>query len=236
MVITSLSVGRDYNLLTSRLLALLSTCNEVVVSTSSPIDFPPKIPAVKCPEDGTPIWHRKRFAIRVGLERSRSVLFIDGDHRVYPYCESKVTPIPSISFPGFVSRGIMPVRSLHPNLKLFGQPPLSKYLDKASSKFGIDWKNLWWWGDYLFAIVDTEDRTLGSKFVDFWDRFACWVRDEVVFENPGDELTLADGVAMAYAAAYCGIPPRVEKPLFLPIINCFQHLCKGYWRTPAKKV
>jgi hypothetical protein len=100
----------------------------------------------------------------------------------------------------------------------------------ASARFGIDWTEVKWWGDHLFAVSD-DGNGLGMKFVEFWDEFACWVRDDVRLEGPEFMLALSDGVAMGFAAKACGVLPRVDGPYFEPLRSCFLHLCEGVWRN-----
>lgn len=241
MIFTTLSIGEGYDSLASSFLPHLARRGyEIVVSTRNPLRYSPPICPVLCPDDGTYIWHQKRHALRAALEKSGDVVFIDGDHRMYIGYEDRI-PVVFIPHPGLWSTfGSLFLCGLHlKHIGYIGQGESKKLLEKASDRFGIDYRKVRWWGDHLFAISDG-GTGLGKKFVDFWDEFACWVRDDVEFKSPELVLALSDGVAMGFAAAHCGITPEDGHEFFNPIRACFQHLCGGLWRngdfSPPEKI
>lgn len=220
-IIVTLATGKVYNELASRFLPhLANKGNEVLVCTDSPSFYPPNIQTVLCPQDGTHTWHHKRYAVREGLKRSGDVVFMDGDHRLFSQAEDRVPLLQPISGHGFVTQDmVFPMGATGRDVA---------GLDLISKRFGIGWTEVMWWGCHLFAISD-DGKGSCPRFLDFWDEYAIWLRDEVTLD-PGNALTFSDSTAMGFAAKACGITPRREVEFFRPIISCFLHLHTGSWR------
>lgn len=232
MICTTLAIGKEYDDLASSFLSCLtSKGGRAIVSTSSPSSYKPPVESVQCPNDGTYIWHLKRHALRACAElgKGEDVIFMDADHRLYHQMYEAKVELPKLSRQGFFGcTPVIPITGmLLSGIGILGADGGSKeYLDLASAKFGIDWHETRWWGDHLFAISGN----LVERFVNFWDSFAEWVRDEVEFERPELHLALSDGVAMAFASYHCGILPVRDDNLFDPLRRCFQHLGQGVWK------
>lgn len=225
MVFVTLAIGEPYVSLARELASSLSSVgNEVIVLTSSPSAFSGSVISLKCPEDGTPIWHWKRHAVRAGLERSDEVIFIDSDYQLIPGASPIFIPPRQLPH-GFFSDD----RSTQIGSLWFDK----SFLDLASRRFGVDWRLVNWWGCSLFAISD-HGKGLGKRFVDFWDEFACWVRDTLMPEDLKSVKALPDCAAIAFAARAAEPKATIfeRSDFFTPITKSFRHLrIKGWEAT-----
>lgn len=224
MVFTTLAVGQQYEQLAKDLCCrLVGAGHEVVALTSTSSALPDTVIDVQCPDDGTPIWHWKRHAIREGLRRSDKVVFIDADYQPTPG-----TALAPLQNPpkGFSSADrVSPIGGLWFD---------KHFLDMASKEFGINWREVSWWGCSLWAITD-DGHGLGQRFVDAWDRLAYWARDTFSREDANSVRALSDCAAMAFAASIAGPKATLSgrSRFFEPITAAFRHLrVRGWEQAP----
>lgn len=217
MVFVTLAVGQPYLFLArDLLLGLAGAGNEVIAVTSSPCSFPNPIVSLKCPDDGAPIWHRKRFAVKAGLERSREVIFIDADYQL----KADASPV-------YIGAGQLPngFSSGERESRIGNLWFDKKFLDLATQRFHIDWRDVTWWGCSLFAVSD-DGSGLGTKFVDGWDEWAHWAKSVLSPQDWMSNRALSDCAAMAFAARMAGTASLVfgQSRCFDPITVSYQHL------------
>lgn len=171
--------------------------------------------------DGTHIIHAKRHAVRAGLERARTVYFIDADHE--PYTQqpaSKLAQLPpgagAYCVPMLLAKvGITPAKNSRARA----------ILDRMAFHMGVaDWPGLYWWGDWLYT-VSRDEVGIWPRFCDAWDRFAVLAADE----RGAHSLILGDAMAMAFAARICGWMPHDEIEALAPVPRAFRHLNFGGW-------
>jgi len=230
VIVATLAVGSDYADLAAKFLPhLVRRGNATLVVTDRPETFAglDEVEVVPHVLDGTHVWHGKRHVVRAALERANTVYFVDGDHRLYNGWEDRVPLLPLLP-PGLgAHRPPAPTGYLIPRLMMdpkFVEPGRA-WLDRMAVHLGvIDWPQIPWWGDWIFTVTRDTDDDSGTwfKFLDAWDRFAIWRRDNL----PPHALIGSDNIAMAFAAAACGWVPE-QRLEMAPFIHAFSHMFFG---------
>jgi hypothetical protein len=171
--------------------------------------------------DGTHIVHAKRHAVRAGLERAKTVYYLDADQ--VPQAGEAMPRLPGLP-PGLGSYEAVRL------LAAMGFVPAKfsetrAILDRMAACLGIaDWQTLHWWGDWLYT-VSRDEGGIWEAFCAAWDRFAVLAVDE----RKAYSLLLGDGMAMAFAARICGWMPHSETETLAVIPRVLRHLYFGGW-------
>jgi hypothetical protein len=227
-IVATLAVGRRYVDLAKPLLAHHAQAgNAALVVTDEPAAFVEisGVEALPWQPEAAHVWHSKRHAVRTGLERARTVYYMDAD-----YVPQAPAPRLGVLPSGPHSRIYrLPLASISlAGVGVLGEPPASEWLDRAAAVLGVEaWRQrLWWWGDSLWAIA-RDEAGLWRRFCDGWDAFAAWTAGE----RPPRDILLGDGVAMAFAAHAMGAVGRIHRADFKAIEAAFKHLEVGEWRN-----
>jgi hypothetical protein len=225
-IVVTLAVGPRYVELAGPMLAHHAQAgNAALVVTDEPAAFSALqgVEALPWQPEAAHVWHSKRHAVRVGLERALTVYYMDADY-------APQAPAPQLTAlpPGLHSRfWRLPLVQIQlAGAGPLAAPPAADWLDRAAAALGVEaWHRcLWWWGDSLWAISRDEEGRW-TRFCDGWDRFAAWSSTV-----PAPDILRGDGVAMSFAAHLAGWGSRIHRADFRPILAAFQHLELGEWR------
>ena len=212
-IAVTLGTGPKYAALASNLLRRFAAAgNPVLVVTDMPDAFDAGTITIPYEPDGTHIWHAKRHAIAAGLERAWTAYFVDADF--VPYTDCTAYPVPKLErMPMGVGGCAFKFRLEDVNFvgsigHLADDPERVAVLEAASEHFKLNWKDLFWWGDFLF-YVSRDEGDAGQRFVRAWHEFA---------QIRNNRFVASDGTAMAFAQAASGMP-LIHHPPSLRAIN-----------------
>jgi hypothetical protein len=224
-IAVTLAVGQTYvEMAAAWQRALVQAGNAALAVTDRPEAFAGTgVETVTYAPEAAHIWHSKRRAIKAGLERARTVYFIDADH-VLRNLQDYIPKLRRLAPGAGAYSGIPLLGKLHfPTL-----PEANTLLARAAAHMGVaDWRALRWWGDWLYT-VSRDEAGAWKGFVPAWDRFVAFAADQA----PMHPLILGDGVAMAFAAVACGWTPRFETPALLEVVHALRHTGVGAWHRP----
>ena len=224
-IVVTLAVGRRYADMAAAFMGYLSHVgNAVLAVTDTPgafsgtgVELLPYVP------ETAHVWHGKRHAVRAGLERARTVYFMDADHVLAPGAEApRLAALP----PGPHSR-IWRLPLAHIDFHKLGMADASIWIGFAAEVLGIEnWRQkLWWWGDSMWALAGGElDRC--TRFCAAWDAFAAFVGET----PPPHPFMLGDGVALSFAAHLGGWGSDIHRTNFDALEGAFEHAEIGGWR------
>jgi hypothetical protein len=226
-IVVTLAAGRKYSEPAAAFLETLARAgNATLVVTDTPEVFPTGVETVPWQPEAAHIWHSKRHAVRAGLERAHTVYFMDSDHCLRP--GARVSKLPALA-PGAHARFWRSrlQRLQFPGIGALVDPPIAPWLDCAAVHLGVvDWRSsLWWWGDFLWALV-RDEAGCWERFCPTWDRLVAWTEQN----TPPHPLILGDGVAMAFAAHACGWSDTIHRSTFEGLTTAFVHQGSGAWR------
>jgi hypothetical protein len=232
-ITVTLATGRYADLAASLLRSLALAGNATLAVTDRPEVFDAGVETVPYVPDEAHIWHSKRHAVRVGLDRAWTTYFIDADHELREGMQDRVPKLARL-VPGVGSccGGVPPLgRFAFPILRrrpLFA-PETACVLDHATAHLSIgNWRGFRWSGDWLYSVT-RDEAGAWQGLCPLWDRFAAFT----VHEPSPHPLVLGDGIALTFAAAACGLPVMVQ-PALASIAHAFRHLNAGAWRENGR--
>lgn len=230
-IVVTLAAGAKYIEMAAALLRELDAVgNATLVVTDDPRPFPARTIIIPYTPDGCHIWHAKRHALRAGLERARTVYYIDADYRRSgARSVPRLTPLPGgLAHPDYCS----PLGELRFNydagLLVDAQAVRPGVLDQLQAELGTPpWREILWCGDDFYA-VSRDDAGAWQKFLAALDHFAKFQPVDVPDRRA--LFAFGDGIALAFATASVGWRPAETALPFGYLRRAFTHDCVGNYR------
>jgi hypothetical protein len=232
VLIVTLAVGPKYVESGANLMHVLDRLgNATLVVTDDPRPFPARTIIIPYTSEAAHIWHSKRHALRAGLERARTVYFVDADYQLQAGWNEVIPTLKPLP-PGASSwwpkqtLGTIVFRNIGPlaDAQRFACPEL---LDRIATCLGTSpWQPIPWWGDDLYAVA-RDDRDEWQQFLAAWDRFVVCVAAERDDSSAHRMFLTGDGIATAFAVAAVGWKPWNLPDAFTPIKRAFYHVHVG---------
>ena len=216
-IVCTVALGSKYTDMASPLLnSLAREGNRCLVLTDSPQAFSSGV-EILAPPDKTHPWHQKRHVLRLGLEKTKTVYWLEADSRPL----SAKLPIARLLPPGIHTGQTQNLHGQRSAWRASDRLPvylqacellnINEDKDRAKIKF-VD--------DTAYAISRDSDG-LWKKMFQLWDVYATWLLKTSQLTN--------DGVALGLCSHVTGFPIHVASSDTNLTLDC-QHLASGNWR------
>jgi hypothetical protein len=210
--ICTVALGDQYTEMAAPVLAALAAAgNQCLTLTDRPQAFANGIVTIPDVDDGTHPWHKKRHALRAGLEIADTAYWLEGDSAV----PERAPLVPALP-PGLNYRKLRPLRA---HLTRLAAAQLPAYED-GCVHLGIDESNaraqLHFVVDWTYAITRAEGV---HAFLDCWDKYALRLRDTHQVAN--------DGVALGLCSFAVAFPVRQAFDELAVLTNACPHFNWG---------